>query len=136
MIEVGQAAPDFSLPDQAGTTVSLSGCKGSPVVLYFYPKDDTPGCTKEACAFRDAFADTASGAHRSSASAPTIRHRMPGSPEVRPSVHAARRRGTQGLRGLRRLEGEEHVRAEVHGRGADRPSSSMPTGWSEPSSHA
>ena len=37
--------------------MTLSGCKGSPVVLYFYPKDDTPGCTKEACAFRDAFAD-------------------------------------------------------------------------------
>jgi peroxiredoxin Q/BCP len=57
MIEVGQAAPDFSLPDQTGKTVTLSGCKGSPIVLYFYPKDDTPGCTKEACAFRDAFAD-------------------------------------------------------------------------------
>lgn len=57
MIEVGQVAPDFSLPDQVGKTVSLSGCKGSPVVLYFYPKDDTPGCTKEACAFRDAFAE-------------------------------------------------------------------------------
>ena len=57
MIEVGQAAPDFSLPDQAGKSVSLSGCQGSPVILYFYPKDDTPGCTKEACAFRDAFAE-------------------------------------------------------------------------------
>ena len=57
MIEVGKAAPDFSLADQDGKTVSLSGCKGSPVVLYFYPKDDTPGCTKEACNFRDAFAE-------------------------------------------------------------------------------
>ena len=57
MIEVGQAAPDFSLPDQAGKSVSLSGCQGFPVILYFYPKDDTPGCTKEACAFRDAFAE-------------------------------------------------------------------------------
>lgn len=57
MIEVGQAAPDFSLADQDGRAVSLSGCKGSPIVLYFYPKDDTPGCTKEACAFRDAFAE-------------------------------------------------------------------------------
>jgi thioredoxin-dependent peroxiredoxin len=57
MIEVGQVAPDFSLSDQAGKSVSLSGCKGFPVILYFYPKDDTPGCTKEACAFRDAFAD-------------------------------------------------------------------------------
>jgi peroxiredoxin Q/BCP len=57
MIEVGQAAEDFSLVDQEGKRVTLSACKGSPVVLYFYPKDDTPGCTKEACAFRDAFAE-------------------------------------------------------------------------------
>ena len=57
MIQVGQRAPDFSLADQDGKSVSLSSCKGSPVVLYFYPKDDTPGCTKEACAFRDAFAE-------------------------------------------------------------------------------
>lgn len=52
-IEAGQPAPDFSLPADDGSTVSLSGLKGRPVVLYFYPKDDTPGCTKEACAFRD-----------------------------------------------------------------------------------
>ena len=57
MISVGQPAPDFSLADQDGRSLSLSGCKGSAVVLYFYPKDDTPGCTKEACAFRDAFAE-------------------------------------------------------------------------------
>ncbi len=57
MIEVGQPAPAFTLSDQSGTSVSLSDCQGSPVVLYFYPRDDTPGCTKEACAFRDAFAE-------------------------------------------------------------------------------
>jgi thioredoxin-dependent peroxiredoxin len=57
MIEVGQPAPDFSLTDQDGNTVTLAGCKGTPFILYFYPKDDTPGCTKEACAFRDAFAE-------------------------------------------------------------------------------
>jgi peroxiredoxin Q/BCP len=57
MSQLGQPAPDFSLADQDGKTVTLSGCKGSPVVLYFYPKDDTPGCTKEACSFRDAFAE-------------------------------------------------------------------------------
>jgi peroxiredoxin Q/BCP len=56
MIEPGQLAPDFTLPDQDGKKVTLSNLKGSPVVLYFYPKDDTPGCTKEACAFRDDFA--------------------------------------------------------------------------------
>ena len=54
MLDVGQPAPDFTLPDQHGQEVTLSRLKGTPVVLYFYPKDDTPGCTKEACAFRDA----------------------------------------------------------------------------------
>ncbi len=57
MVEVGKPAPDFSLLDQDGKEVTLSRLKGSPVVLYFYPKDDTPGCTKEACSFRDAYAD-------------------------------------------------------------------------------
>ncbi len=52
-IEAGTQAPDFSLADDRGNTVSLSALRGKPVVLYFYPKDDTPGCTKEACAFRD-----------------------------------------------------------------------------------
>lgn len=52
-IEVGQEAPDFSLPAHDDSVVRLSDFRGSPVVLYFYPKDDTPGCTKEACAFRD-----------------------------------------------------------------------------------
>ena len=57
MIEEGKPAPDFTLADQAGKKVTLSKLKGSSVVLYFYPRDDTPGCTTEACAFRDAFAD-------------------------------------------------------------------------------
>lgn len=52
-IEAGQKAPDFTLPADDGTKIKLSEQKGSPVVLYFYPKDDTPGCTKQACAFRD-----------------------------------------------------------------------------------
>ena len=53
-LEVGDKAPDFSLPASKGETISLAGLKGKKVVLYFYPKDDTPGCTKEACGFRDA----------------------------------------------------------------------------------
>ena len=55
-IEVGKKAPAFSLTDQAGRTHTLSQYAGRPVVLYFYPKDDTPGCTKEACDFRDSAA--------------------------------------------------------------------------------
>lgn len=56
MPAVGDAAPDFALADQDGKTVKLSDFQGKHVVLYFYPKDDTPGCTKEACGFRDDFA--------------------------------------------------------------------------------
>ncbi len=52
-LKVGKKAPAFSLPNQDGKIVSLSDYKGKKVVLYFYPKDDTPGCTKESCAFRD-----------------------------------------------------------------------------------
>jgi peroxiredoxin Q/BCP len=52
-LKVGQKAPDFTVMDDKGEKVKLSDLKGKKVVLYFYPKDDTPGCTKEACAFRD-----------------------------------------------------------------------------------
>jgi peroxiredoxin Q/BCP len=52
-IEPGQKAPDFTLQADDGTKVKLSSLQGNPVVLYFYPRDDTPGCTREACAFRD-----------------------------------------------------------------------------------
>lgn len=54
-MKTGDKAPDFKLADDTGKPVSLSDFKGRKVVLYFYPKDDTPGCTKEACDFRDAF---------------------------------------------------------------------------------
>lgn len=53
----GAPAPPFELPSDQGGTVSLAALRGRPVVLYFYPKDDTPGCTIEACEFRDAWAD-------------------------------------------------------------------------------
>ena len=57
LIDEGKKAPAFSLPDQAGKTHSQKDYAGQPVVLYFYPKDDTPGCTKEACSFRDNLPD-------------------------------------------------------------------------------
>lgn len=54
--KVGELVADFTLPDQDGDSISLSQFKGSPVVLFFYPRADTPGCTIEACGFRDSFA--------------------------------------------------------------------------------
>lgn len=54
---VGDKAPDFSLQDGDGNTVNLADQRGSTTILYFYPKDDTPGCTKEACGFRDVFGE-------------------------------------------------------------------------------
>ena len=56
MLAIGTKAPDFTLPDQDGTPVSLSDFRGKTVVLYFYPKDSTPGCTRQACAFAAAHA--------------------------------------------------------------------------------
>jgi peroxiredoxin Q/BCP len=55
VIAEGRPAPDFELQSEAGETVRLAGLRGTPVVLYFYPKDDTPGCTKQACGIRDAW---------------------------------------------------------------------------------
>jgi peroxiredoxin Q/BCP len=56
-ITEGKAAPAFTLPNQDGEQVSLKDLKGKKVILYFYPKDDTPGCTKEACGFRDSWSE-------------------------------------------------------------------------------
>ena len=57
MLKQGDKAPDFELNDGEGKTIKLSSFKGKEVVLYFYPKDNTPGCTAEACSFRDSFAE-------------------------------------------------------------------------------
>ena len=58
-VSTGDAAPDFTLANEKGDTVRLKQLRGKPVVLYFYPKDDTPGCTQEACDFRDSYAKVA-----------------------------------------------------------------------------
>jgi peroxiredoxin Q/BCP len=57
VIEEGKPAPDFELQSDSGETVSLKDLRGKPVVLYFYPKDDTPGCTTQACGIRDAYGE-------------------------------------------------------------------------------
>ena len=59
MVEEGKPAPDFELTSDSGETVRLSDFRGKPVVLYFYPKDDTPGCTTQACGIRDSYDDFA-----------------------------------------------------------------------------
>ena len=59
MIEIGQKAPDFTLKDKDGREVSLSDFAGKKIVLYFYPKDNTPGCTRQACAFAGAYSEFA-----------------------------------------------------------------------------
>ena len=57
MVEEGKPAPDFELESDTGETVKLSDLRGKPVVLYFYPKDDTPGCTRQACGIRDSWGE-------------------------------------------------------------------------------
>jgi peroxiredoxin Q/BCP len=57
LVEEGQRAPDFTLPSDSGEAVTLSSFRGQPVVLFFYPKDDTPGCTAQACGLRDVWAE-------------------------------------------------------------------------------
>jgi peroxiredoxin Q/BCP len=57
MLEAGIKAPEFTLPDQEGREISLSDFRGRKVILYFYPKDNTPGCTSQACGFRDLYPD-------------------------------------------------------------------------------
>ena len=57
MVGEGARAPDFELPNEEGETVSLASLRGKPVVLYFYPKDDTPGCTSQACGIRDVYGE-------------------------------------------------------------------------------
>ncbi|MCI0636660.1 MAG: thioredoxin-dependent thiol peroxidase [Actinobacteria bacterium] len=57
MVEAGKPAPDFTLPSDIGESLTLSSLRGKPVVLYFYPRDDTPGCTAQACGIRDAWGE-------------------------------------------------------------------------------
>jgi peroxiredoxin Q/BCP len=102
MLSPGDPAPTFELPADDGSTVRLADLHGSRVVIYFYPKDDTPGCTRQACALRDAQADfDAVGA--------TVFGVSPDSP-----ASHAKFRDTYAL-GFRLLADEDHAMAEAYG---------------------
>ena len=128
MLEPGQDAPDFTLPDQDGEELTLSDLRGETVVLYFYPRAETPGCTTQACGIRDRKADYAAAGARVigvSPDEPAALQQVRRQPE--PRVHPARRPRPRGRRRLRRLGREVDVRQEVHGHRCARPSSSTPT---------
>ncbi len=92
MPEEGSEAPDFTLPDQDGDEVTLSGLRGQPVVLYFYPKADTPGCTTQACGIRDHRNDyEGTGARVIGVSPDTVRGPAEVRREERTRLHSARR---------------------------------------------
>ena len=104
MVEEGKPAPDFELQSDSGETVKLSDLRGKQVVLYFYPKDDTPGCTTQACGIRDVYGEfEREGAVVLGVSPDDERVARQVQGEVRPAVHAARRRRPRGRRALRRL---------------------------------
>ncbi len=115
-VKVGDKAPDFTLPADGGGTVSLTALKGKTVVLYFYPKDDTSGCTAEACAFRDALPDFSKvKAEIVGVSRDPVASHDKFKAKYRSPLPARVRRGRQSLPRLRRVGREEHVRQEIYG---------------------
>ena len=130
-LKPGDPAPDFTLPASGGQTISLGDFAGKQVVLYLYPRDDTPGCTKEAIGFTeqlDAFA--AGNAVILGLSKDTPAKARQVHLEARSQSRIAVRRGRQRHRGLRVLGRKEHVRQEVDGdRALDVPDR---TGWCAP----
>src|SRR4051794_30843278 len=108
MVTEGQPAPDFELQSDAGETVRLSDLRGKPVVIYFYPRDDTPGCTKQACGIRDAWSDfkrTGAVVLGGQPRRRGVAHQVPG--QVRPALHAPGRLRPRAHRALRVLGREE-----------------------------
>ena len=124
----GKKAPAFTLPDQDGKNVSLADFAGKNVVLYFYPKDDTPGCTKEACGFRDAWKTLQKpGVVVLGVSADAARVAPEVPRQVQAAVHAALGPATEGDEDVRRLRREDDVREEDDGRDPLHRAGSAPT---------
>ena len=119
VVEEGKPAPSFTLTSDSGQDVSLESFRGKPVVLYFYPKDDTPGCTAQACGIRDVWGEfERKGAVVLGVSPDSPKKHVKFRAEVRASVHAPLGREPRGSRELRHVGREEHVRQDVHGHGA------------------
>jgi len=117
MVSEGDIAPDFQLPTDDGSTLKLGGMKGSPVVLYFYPKDDTSGCTKEALAFTEHAKDFSSlGARVVGVSPDSVaaHEKFKAKHWVKSNAGLGCRK--TGLRGVWGLGREEHVWPQIYGR--------------------
>ena len=114
MIEPGQPAPDFALESDTGETIRLSDLRGGPVVVYFYPKDDTSGCTTQACDIRDNWGEfEQAGATVLGISPDSAESHAKFRANSQAAVPAPRRRRPRGRRGLRRLGREEELRQDV-----------------------
>ena len=119
MVEEGKPAPGFELVSDSGETVKLSELRGKPVVLYFYPKDDTPGCTAQACGIRDAWGEfEARGAVVLGVSPDNESSHVKFKEKYQLPFTLARRHRPQDGRGVRRLGREELRRQDLHGRRA------------------
>ncbi len=116
MTEIHETAPDFTLPATGGGSVTLSELRGGPVVLFFYPRDDTSGCTKESIAFSGLKGDfDAAGCKVFGISKDGLASHDKFAAKHDLTMPAAVGREWRGVRGLWRLEGKEHVRQEIHG---------------------
>ncbi len=120
MLEVGTKAPEFSLPDQNGNVHTLEEYRGKKVILYFYPKDNTPGCSKQACGFGELYPQfVEKGAVVLGVSKDSVASHKRVRGKIWPAVYAAVRHGTFLHPGIRCVEGKEDVWKSQHGRGAD-----------------
>ena len=119
MLAAGDTAPDFTLPDQEGNELTLSDLRGQTVVLYFYPRADTPGCTTQALGVRDRRADyEAAGARVLGISPDEVEAVAKFAGKNVARLHPARRRRPRGRRRLRHLDREAQLRQDVLGRAA------------------
>ena len=114
MVEEGKPAPDFELESDSGETVKLSELRGKPVVLYFYPKDDTPGCTRQACGIRDAWGEfQRAGAEVFGISADSVASHEKFKAKYELPFHAPGRPGAQARRAVRRRRRRARTRTSA-----------------------